>query len=85
MSRSVSFVLRDPPRPTEQSRLVFSSRRQERMIDMKGHPLSFAEASYSLAAEEWSSSDDRESVKTKVMSGADATASLRAALRYDAS
>lgn len=55
------------------------------MIDMKGHPLSFAEASYSLAAEEWSSSDDRESVKTKVMSGADATASLRAALRYDAS
>lgn len=52
---------------------------------MKGHPLSFAEVSYSLAAEEWNSSDDRESVKMKVMSGGDAIASFRAALRYDTS
>lgn len=52
---------------------------------MNGHPLSFAEASYSLAAEESSSTDDRESVKMKVMSCADAIASSRAALRCDAS
>ena len=63
---------------------MFSSRLQERMIDINGHPLSFAEASYSLAVEEPSSSDDCESVKMKLMSCADAIASFRAALRYDA-
>ena len=52
------------------------------MIDIKGHPLFWAAASYSRATEEPSSSDDCESVKMKVMSDGDAIASFRAALRY---
>ena len=50
---------------------------------MRGHPLFWAAASYSRATEEPSSSDDCESVKMKVMSGMDAIASFRAALRYN--
>ena len=50
---------------------------------MRGHPLFLAAASYSRATEEPSSSDDCESVKMKVMSGIDATASFSAALRYN--
>ena len=53
------------------------------MIDIRGHPLILAAASYSRATEEPSSSDDCESVEMKVMSGMDATDSFRAALRYN--
>ena len=53
------------------------------MIDIRRHPLFFAAASYSRATEEPSWSDDCESVKMKVMSGVDAIASFRAALRYN--
>lgn len=50
---------------------------------MNGHPLFFAEASYSCAVAEPISSDDCESVKMYVMSGADAIASFRAWSRYN--
>lgn len=53
------------------------------MIDIRGHPLFLAAASYSRATEEPSSLDDCESVKMKVMSEMDAIASFRAALRYN--
>ena len=49
---------------------------------MNGEPLLFAEASYSCAVDEPIISDDCESVKMYVTSGADATASSRAWLRY---
>lgn len=52
------------------------------MIDINGEPLLFAEASYSCAVDEPIISDDCESVKMYVTSGADATASSRAWLRY---
>lgn len=50
---------------------------------MNGAPLFFAEASYSRAVDEPIVSDDCESVKMYVMSGADTTASFRAWLRYE--
>lgn len=49
---------------------------------MNGHPLFFAEVSYSCDVAEPISSEDCESVKMYVMSGADAIASFRASLRY---
>ena len=63
MPTSVSFVLLNPPRPTEVRRLMFSSRRQESIIDMNGQPLFLAAASYSRAVLEPITSDDWESVK----------------------
>ena len=50
---------------------------------MNGHPLFFAAVSYSCAVAEPISSDDCESVKMYVMSGADAIAASRAWLRYN--
>ncbi len=49
---------------------------------MNGHPLFSAAVSYSCAVAEPISSDDCESVKMYVMSGADAIAASRAWLRY---
>ncbi len=50
---------------------------------MNGHPLFFAAVSYSCAVAEPIPSDDCESVKMYVMSGADVIAACRAWLRYD--
>lgn len=49
---------------------------------MNGHPLCFAEISYSCDVAAPISLEDCESVKMYMMSGADAIASLRAWLRY---
>ena len=53
------------------------------MIDMNGQPLFFAELLKSCDAAESIPSDDRESVKMCVRSGADAIASFRAWSRYN--
>lgn len=50
---------------------------------MNGYALFFAEVSYSCAVAKPITSDDRESVKMYVISGADAIASFRAWLRYN--
>ena len=52
------------------------------MIDMNGHPRFFAELWNSCDAAESIPSDDRESVKMYVISGADAIASFKAWPRY---